>query len=274
MHAVAPVNYNSEELFYGYKNEIAYSEPIVSHIHNGWEFLFIKQGELSYTVDGNVFDINSGKLIIARPGVVHMLHPKGPIQYERYNLVVFENRLNKAILEMIPQDLHILDISEDTVIPALFEKFNYYISKLPEMHLDPIFHALSDELLLNVYILLQTPTQSITSYSNPVIAKAIAFIKEHIREPLTVQQVSNALFISPTYLQQCFTKHIHVTPKQYILLLKLQMVSQELAHGANPTEIYRHYGFHNYSTFYRNYQKIYGCRPSDGSKQPLQHIDL
>lgn len=268
------IKYYSEELSYDYKSQPFYSDIIAPHIHNGWEFLYVKQGELSYTVDGNVFDVTPGNLIITRPGAVHMLHSKGTIHYERHDLMVSENLLNKTILKMIPRDLHILDISEDVVITGLFEKNNYYWQKLPAEYIESILYALSNELWLNIYIHLQAPAQSIISHSNPVIEKATEFIKDHIQEPLTVRQVSEALYISPTYLQQCFTKHINITPKQYILLQKLQLVHQALANGANPTEIYRHYGFHSYSTFYRNYQKIYGCSPSDSPKQPLQYIEL
>jgi AraC-like DNA-binding protein len=274
MQASPTVAYASDALGYSYKNVFPYSDIIASHVHYGWEFLFIKQGELSYSVEGNVFHVSSGDLIITRPGSVHMLHPKNTIRYERYDLVISDKLLNKSLLKSFPENLHILDISEDEIILSLFEKINYYISKLPKEHLEPIFHALSYELLLNIYIKLQTFTPSVTSYSHHIITKAIDFIKNHIQEPLNVQQVSDALFISTTYLQQCFIKHIQVTPKQYILLQKLQLVQRELANGANPTEASRRYGFHNYSTFYRNYQKIYGHCPSDKSKLPPQDIYL
>lgn len=266
--------YFSEEFSYSYRNESPYSMSIASHIHNGWEFLFIKQGELSYTVDGNVFDVTPGNLIISRPGAVHMMHPKGTIHYERHDILVSENSLVKTIMQKIPNHIHILDISEDHIIPDLFEKINYYHSKLPEEYLAPIYRALSNELWMNIYIHLHTPTQAITPHSNPVISKAIKYIKDHIHEQLTVRQICSALFISPTHLQHCFSQHIHVTPKQYILLQKLQLVHHELSNGASPTDVYRRYGFHNYSTFYRNYQKYYGCSPSDRSKQPPQDIYL
>lgn len=274
MHYSDLNQYISDDLAYSYKNEISCSKPFASHIHNGWEILYVKQGKLSYTVDSNVFDITPGSLVITRPGAVHMLHPKGTIHYERHDLVVSDTLLNKTIIEAIPNDLHILDISEDTIILGLFEKISYYQAKLPEEFLEPIFRSLSDELWMNIYINLSTSAQSVTFHTNPVISKAITYIKDHIYEPLTVRQICDALFISPTYLQQCFTKHINVTPKQYVLLQKLQLAHQELTNGANPTEIYRHYGFSNYSTFYRNYHKFYGNCPSNSAKQPPHDIYL
>ena len=274
MCPVQAIKYYSEELSYDYRNQPVHPAVIPPHIHNGWEFICIKQGEMTYTADGNVFDVTPGNLIITRPGAIHTLYSKDAFHYERHDLMVSETLLNKAILETIPRDLHILDISEDAVIPDLFERISYYCAKLPKEYLESELRALSNELWLNIYIHLQVPTKSIISHSNPVLKKATEFIREHIQEPLTVRQVSEALYISPTYLQQCFTKHINVTPKQYILLQKLQLAHQALTNGANPTEIYRQYGFHSYSTFYRNYQKIYGCSPSDSTKQPLQNIEL
>jgi AraC-like DNA-binding protein len=55
---------------------------------------------------------------------------------------------------------------------------------------------------------------------------------------------------------------------------KLQLVQQALINAANPTTICQHYGFKSYSTFYRNYQKFYGCRPSDDSRPTPRKIEL
>lgn len=268
------MQYESSEFLYGYDNEATFSSSISPHIHVGWELLFVKHGELSYTVDGNVFDIKPGSLIIARPGEIHTLYSKGTIHYERHSLITTGSLLNQDILTKIPADLHVLDVSGNNIILGLYEKFGLYLANLQGNYLEIAFRSLINELWLNIYMVTQASSPAVTPSANPVIAKAIDFIKDHIREPLTVRQVSEALFITPCYLHQCFAKHMNITPKQYIMLQKLQRVQQALINAENPTTVCRYYGFQNYSTFYRNYQKIYGCRPSDSPQRPLQKIEL
>lgn len=269
-----PAEYLSEEFQYDYFDHPEYTSDITTHAHNGWEFLFIKSGELSYSVDGNIFDIAPNSLIIARPGAVHSLHPVGVIRYERHDLIVSEHLLRKTIMELLPQTLHVIDVSKESFIPSLFEKFGFYLAHLQGEELDILLRGLINEIWVNIYLNTRLSSSALGSHSNAVITKAIRYIKEHIQEPLTVPKICDALFISPSYLYHSFAKHMNVSPKQYIMLQKLQMVQLALADGSNPTEICQEFGFRNYSTFYRNYQKFYGYRPSDNPKQSLLKIEL
>ncbi len=267
-------NYNTEAFHYCCSNTANFSLDISTHTHEGWEFLFVKSGELTYTVDGLVFDIVPNSLIISRPGAVHALKPKGTIHYERYIFVVAESALNNELLAKIPPELHVLDVSNNGLILSLYKKIGFYLSKLEGVALKNIMHSIIDELLVNISLVSQGPSQPMATYSNPIVTKAIIYIKDHIHQPITVQQVSDALFITPSHLHHCFVKHMNITPKQYIMVQKLQLVQQALINAANPTTICQHYGFRTYSTFYRNYQKIYGCRPSDESRPTLRKIEL
>ena len=265
---------HTEEFKYNYEDLIDCCTNFPTHAHNGWEFIFIKSGALSYSVDGKVFDIIPGSLIITRPGEIHTLTPKGSIHYERHDLIVAEQLLFDGNIAQIPSDLHVLDLSNHRNFSNLWDKFNYYITNLEGERQEMMVRLLINELWMDLYIAAQIPSQPIASQTNEVVTKAITYIKNHIYEPLTVQDICRTLFISPSCLYYSFTKHLNVTPKQYIIVQKLQLAHQALINGGNPTKVCREYGFHNYSTFYRNYQKIYGYQPSNMTQQQLLKIDL
>ena len=274
LQTLSTMAYKTPAFHYGFTSTIDFCGDIPTHTHDGWEFLFVKNGELTYTVNGIAFDVNPNCLIISRPGAVHTLRTKGSVHYERHGFVVAESLLNREILEKLSEDAHVLNIAENSIIQGIFEKLGFYVSNLQGQLLEDMLRNLVSELWVNIYLEAQAPTQPTTAHANPVILRAIDFIRHHIREAVTVQQVSDALFITPSHLHHCFVKYMSITPKQYIMLQKLQLVQQALINAANPTEICRHYGFANYSTFYRNYQKIYGCCPSDGSQQTLRKIEF
>ena len=274
MQNLSTVKYEAADFIYRYTNTIGFSDDVPTHTHNGWEFLFIKNGEFSYTVDGSAFDITPNSLIISRPGAVHTLRPKGIVHYERYAFTAVESILDKEILERLPSDLHVLDVQNNDILLSLYEKSGFYLANIEGTTLETILYGIIHELLVNIYLTAKEPSKPMVSYSNPIVTRAVAFIKDHIQEPLTVQTVSDALFITPSHLHHCFVKHLHIKPKQYIMLQKLQLVQQALINAANPTEICHYYGFANYSTFYRNYQKVFGCCPSDGNQQTLRKIEF
>ena len=90
--------HQGEDFSYGYDNQSNFSDGIPVHMHDGWELLYVKSGELSYSVEGKTFDVTPGSLIISRPGSVHALYAKGTIHYERHGLVITGNLLPKEIL--------------------------------------------------------------------------------------------------------------------------------------------------------------------------------
>ena len=268
------VEHHCDTFEYDYIDSPEFDSEISTHTHNGWEFLLVKAGELTYTVDGSVYHIIPNTLIISRPGAIHTLYPKGSIHYQRHDLLVAESLLRKTFLDQIPQNLHVLDVSGNQIILSLFDKMDFYLSHLQGEELDILLQNLINELWINICLSTQIPSKSLVTHSNAVVIKTVNYIKAHIKEPLTVHQLCQDLFLSPSYLHHCFAEHMNVTPKQYIMLQKLQMVQQALSNNANPTEVCRQYGFRSYSTFFRNYQKIYGCRPSDIPQNNLRKIEL
>ena len=266
--------FQTGDLNYCHAYTLDFNDDIAQHSHPGWAFLLVKSGELTYSVEGKTFDVTPNSLVISRPGVVHMLQPKGPILYERHTLDAVVELLDKEILEQIPQDLHVLDVSKNQIIQNLYEKVLYYLPRLPEKQMEALLKSLINELIMNIYVSTQTDYQSPKHTTEHLIAKILDYIHKHIREPLTVSQISEAMSLSDGYLHLFFSKQMHMPIKKYIIMQKLQLVQKALHNNVHPTEACRQYGFRNYSTFYRNYQKVYGCSPSDGSKLPPHGFEL
>ena len=273
MQSCSVDHFKTGDLNYSHAYTLDFNDDIARHSHPGWAFLLVKSGELTYSVEGKTFDVTPDSLVISRPGVVHMLQPKGPILYDRHSFDAVEALLDKEILEQIPQDLHVLDVSKNQIIQNLYEKILYYLPRLPERQMEALLKAFVNELVMNIYASTQIDYTSPKHTTEHLIAKILHYINKHIQEPLTVSQISEAMSLSDGYLHLFFSKQMHMPIKKYIMKQKLLLVQKALLNNVNPTEACRQYGFRNYSTFYRNYQKVYGCSPSDGSKLPLHGVE-
>ena len=274
MQSCSTVLFEFENIRYSHAYTLDFSDPIPPAAENEWRFLLVKCGELTYIEGKNSVDIKPNTLVITPPGVVRGLIPKGSIIYDRHVLRIPEECINKDILAQIPLDLCVLDVSNNPMILDIFEKMFFYVSNLLPKEAASVLRSIANELVMNIYIATRESSNPSEPMTSPLIVRILNYINDHIREPLTVPLLSKEMSVSPGYLHQHFLKHMNMTPKQYIIRQKLQHAQQALKNKANPTEVCRHYGFRSYSTFYRNYQKVYGCSPSDNSKQSLQRIDL
>ena len=104
------------------------------------------------------------------------------------------------------------------------------------------------------------------------IKKARDLLHESIGEVSNIANLAEELGISERLLHHAFKKNYGVTPKKYLLNLRMHSVKQELL-LADPTitiaSIIQKYHFYNQSTFTQAYKEMFAELPSDSLKKSL-----
>jgi YesN/AraC family two-component response regulator len=90
----------------------------------------------------------------------------------------------------------------------------------------------------------------------------IAYIREHINEPLTVTDLAKHFFLHPDYLSRLFKKHAHTTVSHYIMLQKIATAQSLLRDGHTVAEVQEKLGYTSYAYFFKTFQKNTGISPS------------
>ena len=99
---------------------------------------------------------------------------------------------------------------------------------------------------------------------NQTVTDAVSFIDAHIREPISVLDVAQALHISESYLMRIFKRDMHISIYRYITEKRLIMAAGEIENGVPATIAAIKSGFGDYSGFYKLYKKMFGVSPSQG----------
>lgn len=99
-------------------------------------------------------------------------------------------------------------------------------------------------------------------YLENIVSKACKYIELYYTSNITVKDISDAIFVSPSYLQKIFPKTVGKTPHQYImecrhrkacaLLIKTNLSMEEVA---------RQSGFVNSSHFSTTFKAVEGISP-------------
>jgi len=233
-----------------------------SQIHDIFELLYLKNGDLNYTVEGKNFRAEKNTLILTPPDKQHLLQYNHLQVYDRYDVLFDETIVPAEIWRPITNGIDVLHLEGSPFIVELFEKMDYYCKYFKGETLKRILSHLTEEILYNIAVdsqkLLQEP-----STAHPIVMQAVEYIDKNLQKDLDLDELCRELFITKSYLHQLFTKYLKISPKKYIITKQLALAQREIREGAHPTTLYTDCGFSNYSTFYRAYKNHFGYSPSE-----------
>ncbi|KAA9378795.1 AraC family transcriptional regulator [Microbispora cellulosiformans] len=101
----------------------------------------------------------------------------------------------------------------------------------------------------------------------PTVRRAVSLIEEHADEPLTVEDIAEAVGVSARALQEGFRRHLEKTPMGYLREVRLDRARAELAVtdpvAATVTDVAYRWGFAHLGRFSLAYRQRFGESPSD-----------
>ena len=239
------------------------------HIHDIYELIYLKKGDVSYMVEGKVYKPVKNCLLLTRPLENHVITFNSPLSYERYNILFDAGNLSSDILSELSADTVMLNFESNTLVSELFKKMDYYCHSFDGDKLKAILMHLTEEVLYNCVLTARHTDQSAVYTTNPVIQAFLTYVDQNINTSLSVDTICNKLFISKSHLHHLFMKHLRLTPQKYILSKKMATAQRELRSGRKATDVYTDCGFTEYSTFFRAYKKYFGHAPSEEIKTDI-----
>jgi two-component system response regulator YesN len=98
--------------------------------------------------------------------------------------------------------------------------------------------------------------------------RAMKYVEERYREKITLRQVADALFVSPSYLSRMFKKSTGLNLVTYMNRVKMKHARELiLQRNMSLQEIAYEVGIANYNYFYILFKETYGISPSDFLKR-------
>lgn len=253
----------------------------MSHWHEDLELILVDEGVLHYNVNGNVNVIEPGDGIFVNTRQLHyafvpeqkevlyrciLFHPSllsGNLFFERKFLlpVLYDETLSYRLL-------HRDDPTEGAILTAcdaLFAAKELEGGELLWMgRIYDIWHGL---------YLLRSPAKVSTGHHQQLqaIKEMIAFIGNHYKENITLQEISEAGSVSKTGCCVLFREYIRTSPIAYLNRFRLEH-GAELLTGSDltVTQIAFHVGFSGASYFAEMFRQQYGVSPREYRKQKME----
>ncbi|MCY9515982.1 AraC family transcriptional regulator [Paenibacillus apiarius] len=107
---------------------------------------------------------------------------------------------------------------------------------------------------------LREGNQALMSYYR--LKPVLDYMKEHFREPITLEGVASMLSLSPSRARHLFAEKLGGGFKQYLLQLRVNEAKRLLVSTEMPIiDIMHHCGFQSHAPFYRAFKLIVGMAP-------------
>lgn len=245
------------------------------HIHKEYELYYLIQGERYYFIDSKTYHVNAGSLVLVPSGTLHKTSSINPSDsHERILLILNEEWINPFLRK--------------TGLPPLATYFEQPVVQLDDFkqkYLRRLFDNIYEEMttkqtnyevaikmkLAELLILISRCSTSSTDISAPFVSQstkhkkvneATYYIKAHFREPISLQQVADAIFVSRGYLSNIFNEVTGMKLTEYVNIQRINCAKELLANsGESITDIANSCGFENITYFERIFRQITGVTP-------------
>lgn len=246
------------------------------HIHHKYEIYFEIKGTRQYFIDDSAYIVKPGDIILIGPDQAHKTESLEDAPHARY-VINFSDDYLKEIASVFPDidftsfmndpENHLITgiSATDLVIieHTLGSLLSMFSSEDPERKVR--CKLLLPNLLLHLKQILEAQENKQAHpapTNNPLIAQAQNYINEHYAEDLSLQLISDELYVSPYHLSRIFKKYVGIGIIDYIKAARIRAAQNLLLNSdENVTMISEMTGFSSSAHFRRVFKEITGLSP-------------
>ncbi len=247
-------------------------DEVYYHNHDYLEMALIMSGRGKYLIDGVVYDIEEGDLLILNPGVYHQAisEPSSPateffigandfcIEGMRPNCLDLKSGpIYKTGAELRQKLMRLCIAMSGEREAKLVGRYYMMQSYLTQF----LLHVLRDE---------HEPVNSQNQYSfdsinkNEIVSQIIEYFEQHYAEKISLDIISGNMYVSPFYISKIFKSVTGDTPIRYLIDIRLTKAKELLEQYPEMSihEAASRVGYDDAYHFSKLFKKRFGTSPS------------
>lgn len=251
------------------------AQKLPYHYHEFDKLVLMRQGKVTYVVEGVRYDLQPWDLLLIQRGMVHLpvIDPSEP--YERTVLWLSPlwlrkrqgpDPLDRCFHLARERGFHLTRIPPErrTVYAGLLQRLRE--PRDPQLFgsaqmLDTLCQQLL--ILVNRDFLAEGPGTDLPCRRDPKIDQVLQYIAVHLAEPLTNEDLARRFYLSRSHLMHRFKEVTGCTVHQYVSQRRLIAAGELIRAGCPVMSAAEQAGFTDYSTFLRAFQRTFGVRPRE-----------
>lgn len=253
-----------------------YMQPMVNHWHNDFEFIYVKEGEMWYCVDGVNCRIKAGQMIFVNSARMHYGFweevYKCTFSCTIFHPGMLDSKMAHKYLEAIagksmPSFLILRpEIMREKEVINLVERLNTATREKEEG-----FELEMMSLIYRICFLLKDLVKAAPETVSYVDAKKlesmhrmIGYVQQQYQQKISLNEIAMAGLVSRSACCQIFKKYLNKSPVEYLTEYRISKSVELILGGKNSmTDIAMLCGFGSSSYFAETFHKVLGCTPTE-----------
>lgn len=251
------------------------------HSHSYYQIYYIKTGKLVHCLENASAELSAGDIFIIPPDLAHYIKvaseelrffsisfmPEFIEEIKNGNKFVgdFIHYLGELTRDNMPPSITLGGddaILADTLVQRIMKEFSS--DKTGKEAL--IKSTLGLLLSISARAYLDDKYASIKICSDKeAIMHCIAYVKNHLSEEITLSEMAQKTAMSKTVFCKSFSDVVGESFKKYLNRQRIENAARLMKSGESATVAARLSGYSDFSTFYRNFKRVFGVSPSEYS---------
>lgn len=249
---------------------------VQNHTHNYYEFYFFLEGNVAITIDGTVYPLKTGDVILIPPDVSHFVTVfDESIPYRRFVFWISQDFFKE--LSLLCEDY--IYVMRRTILTKEYV-FHYDVISFNALQAK-VFSLIEElqgerfgksakvslcvkDLILHLNRTVYEFDHFIRTDSGQTLSQGLLqYIEMHLDEELTLDRLAKEFYVSKYHIAHIFKEHLGLPIHQYITKKRLAICRDAILSNTSISEAYIQCGFKDYSSFYRAFKKEYGMSPKE-----------
>ena len=250
------------------------------HCHDFPEIAFVLSGAGRYHIEGKVYEVTEGDLLIINPGVHHQAidSPEGEQPTTEFFVGFTDIQLDGFPTNFLP-------VSDGGHIIHTTGELRQKLFKIcSSMEAENAVYRQGKYFMLKAYLMqmillvvreqcepmIQPRGYSFESANRKyVVEQMLSFFEDHYAEKISLDQIAENMYLSPFYISRIFKSETGDTPIRHLINIRLEKAKEILENGDGGSiqEVAASVGYDDAYHFSKLFKKRYGISPSQAKKR-------
>lgn len=248
------------------------------HSHDYLEIAFMMSGTGKYRIDGTIYEVAEGDLLLFNPGTLH----QGIVKDAANPLTEFF--VGAADIQFRNMPKNALPLPEGGLLIHTSGEFRQKLFKLcASMEAENTvcwqgrYFMMKTYLMQMILLILRQQMQPVelkTGYAfesvnkKYVVEQIVNYFEDHYAEKISLDQIAENMYLSPFYISRIFKSETGDTPIRHLINIRLEKAMELLQEGfpGSIQEVAEKVGYEDAYHFSKLFKKRYGMPPSQAKK--------
>lgn len=248
------------------------------HSHDYLEIAFMMSGTGKYRIDGVVYDVGEGDLIIFNPGMKH----QGLVS-DTVNAMT-EFFVGAADIRFKNMPANVLPLPEEGPIIHTTGELRQKLFKIcASMEAENTvcwqgrYFMMKAYLMQMILLIVKQQMQPVevktgcafeSVNKKYVVEQIVNYFEDHYAEKISLDQIAENMYLSPFYISRIFKSETGDTPIRHLINIRLEKAKELLQEGfaGSIQEVAERVGYDDAYHFSKLFKKRYGMPPSQIKK--------